>query len=84
MSLKTNETFFVGGTVDIAAMEIESEKTVRQLHYAEGGAYGGVLVNENFVEFLKKIFGAKEMTDLKAQDASGFEEMVQVSSLLTL
>ena len=68
----------IGGTVDIAAMQIESESAVSQLHHAEGGPHGGMEVNKNFVAFLERLLGAAEVENFKVQSPVAYEELLQV------
>ena len=65
--------------MDIAAMQVDSDKAVSQLHYAEGGAHGGILVNKNFISLLEEVFGVKEMIDFKVKVSPEFENLLQVS-----
>ncbi|XP_006127883.2 heat shock 70 kDa protein 12A-like isoform X1 [Pelodiscus sinensis] len=45
-----------GGTIDITAHEIQKNQSLKELHKASGGGWGGSTVDENFKEFLKEIF----------------------------
>ncbi|XP_067415155.1 heat shock 70 kDa protein 12A-like [Emydura macquarii macquarii] len=45
-----------GGTIDITVHEIQKNRSLRELHKASGGGWGGNRVDENFREFLKEIF----------------------------
>ena len=69
---------FLGGTVDIAAMKVESDKTISQLHFAEGGAHGGILVNENYYKFLEELVGTEEMKVFKRDNTTAAEALLQV------
>uniref|UniRef100_A0A452HY50 Heat shock protein family A (Hsp70) member 12A n=1 Tax=Gopherus agassizii TaxID=38772 RepID=A0A452HY50_9SAUR len=45
-----------GGTIDITVHEIQENHSLKELHKASGGGWGGNTVDENFKEFLKEIF----------------------------
>ncbi|KAK4830194.1 hypothetical protein QYF61_009261 [Mycteria americana] len=45
-----------GGTIDITVHEIQENHYLKELHKAAGGGWGGNRVDENFTDFLKKIF----------------------------
>ncbi|KAL3878441.1 hypothetical protein ACJMK2_030791 [Sinanodonta woodiana] len=47
-----------GGTADITVHEVESAEAVRELHKPSGGAWGGVKVDEAFLDLLKDLAGA--------------------------
>uniref|UniRef100_A0A7M4E0B3 Heat shock 70 kDa protein 12A-like n=1 Tax=Crocodylus porosus TaxID=8502 RepID=A0A7M4E0B3_CROPO len=46
----------LGGTIDITVHEIQQDKTLKELHKASGGGWGGNTVDENFKAFLREIF----------------------------
>jgi hypothetical protein len=46
-----------GGTADMTAMEVVSGGSLKQLHRASGGDWGGHKVNENFFQLLRDLFG---------------------------
>ncbi|CAM2098045.1 heat shock 70 kDa protein 12A [Caretta caretta] len=45
-----------GGTIDITVHEIQENQSLKELHKASGGGWGGDTVDEKFKEFLKEIF----------------------------
>ncbi|XP_065254359.1 heat shock 70 kDa protein 12A-like [Emys orbicularis] len=45
-----------GGTIDITVHEIQKNQSLKELHKASGGGWGGNTVDENFKMFLKEIF----------------------------
>uniref|UniRef100_A0A8C8VEX7 Heat shock 70 kDa protein 12A n=1 Tax=Pelusios castaneus TaxID=367368 RepID=A0A8C8VEX7_9SAUR len=45
-----------GGTIDITVHEVQKNRSLKELHKASGGGWGGNRVDENFKEFLKEIF----------------------------
>ncbi|XP_052279264.1 heat shock 70 kDa protein 12B-like isoform X2 [Dreissena polymorpha] len=47
-----------GGTVDITVHEVNPDGTLKELHKANGGPWGGTTVDEAFLDFLSEILGA--------------------------
>ena len=73
---KKYESFsLTGGTLDITAHELLSDGHVKELHFATGGAYGGIKVDENFEQLLKDIFGDVFIDEYKTSSASLWLEM---------
>ena len=62
--------FPAGGTLDITAHELLPDGRVKELHFATGGAYGGIKVDEQFEKLLQKIFGADFINEYKVSSAS--------------
>ncbi|KAL5019199.1 hypothetical protein ScPMuIL_004921 [Solemya velum] len=50
-----------GGTVDITIHEVNKDGTLKEIHRANGGPWGGTMVDEEFFKFLTKTVGAKIM-----------------------
>lgn len=46
-----------GGTVDITVHELVKAKTLKELNWASGGAWGGTQVDAAFINLIKKIIG---------------------------
>lgn len=55
----------VGGTADITVHQRQTDKTLKELHAATGGALGGKSVDDAFGAFLEEIVGKENMTKLK-------------------
>lgn len=51
------KTFFSGGTVDVTAYEIVQDGRMRELHEPTGGPWGGTLVDNAFMRYMKAVFG---------------------------
>ncbi|KAH3840692.1 heat shock 70 kDa protein 12A-like isoform X1 [Dreissena polymorpha] len=47
-----------GGTVDITVHEVNPDGTLKELHKANGGPWGGTTVDQAFLDFLSEILGA--------------------------
>lgn len=59
-----------GGTADFSVVEITEHHTLKHLHYASGGEWGGKNVNKEIFDIFESIFGAKVMkkfSDMKAE-----------------
>ncbi|KAL5006513.1 hypothetical protein ScPMuIL_015319 [Solemya velum] len=50
-----------GGTVDITIHEVNEDSTLKEIHRANGGPWGGTMVDEEFFNFLNKTVGANIM-----------------------
>jgi len=48
----------VGGTADITVHQRQGDGTLRELHKASGGAWGGTKVDEEFYQLIIRIIGA--------------------------
>ena len=67
-----------GGTADVAVHEILPNGTVKELHCATGGAWGGTYVDQNFVALLERIFGADAIADYRAEHPGEWIDLVSV------
>lgn len=65
-----------GGTADITVHEKQPDSTLKELHKASGGPWGGIYVDENYILWLEKIFGKNVIDRFKK------EEMIDYFSLL--
>lgn len=50
---------FVGGTLDVTVHQIQENGTIKEIHKATGGPFGGQKVNKQFIGLLGKIFSQK-------------------------
>lgn len=62
-----------GGTADFSVVEITKKHTLKHLHYASGGDWGGKNVNKIIFNIYKEIFGSKVMKDFKDMKAELLE-----------
>ena len=67
--------FFVGGTVDISLKELSGGNNIREIHHATGGPWGGLKVNEEFMNFLKELVGIEVMEELKTNYKSCWHDI---------
>ena len=56
-----------GGTVDISVHEKNLEGTLKELHRASDGPWGGTNVDRNYIAWLTTMFGEDAMTRLKSE-----------------
>lgn len=62
--------YLIGGTADFSVVEITENHTLKHLHYASGGDWGGKNVNKEIFDIFEEIFGSKVMEkfrDMKAE-----------------
>ena len=67
---------FGGGTVDVAVHEVQSDNRIRELHQATGGAWGGVYIDQNYVQLLERIFGEKMIEKFRSNHQRDWAEMI--------
>ena len=56
-----------GGTADITVHEVQPNGSLREVHKATGGAWGGTKVDGAFYQFLVKLFGNDVLVTLKEE-----------------
>lgn len=62
-----------GGTADFSVVEITDEHTLKHLHYASGGDWGGKNINENIFNIYEEIFGKDAMKKFSEEKADILE-----------
>ena len=50
-------SLFLGGTVDCVVEQVEENGQLTDIHYPDGGPWGGTLVDTAFKKFLEEVFG---------------------------
>ena len=58
-SFISNILCFAGGTLDVTVHQIQENGTIKEIHKATGGPFGGQKVNKQFIALLGKIFSQK-------------------------
>ncbi|KAL5006559.1 hypothetical protein ScPMuIL_015365 [Solemya velum] len=66
-----------GGTVDITVHEIRADRSVKEIHHANGGPWGGTMVDEEFRMLLTKIVGAEVMTIFQKEYMEDYLELTR-------
>ncbi|XP_055999584.1 heat shock 70 kDa protein 12A-like isoform X1 [Ostrea edulis] len=54
-----------GGTIDISLKEVTEDITIKEVHRASGGPWGGREVNIQFMKFLEELIGKDVIKELK-------------------
>ena len=68
---------FSGGTIDIVAHKVRKDGRIRELFRATGGAWGGTVIDTQFVTLLYKIFGEDFITSFQNEYPKDFVELMQ-------
>lgn len=55
----------IGGTADMTVLELDENKTLKQVHQSFGGAWGGNVINEKIWEIMINIFGNEIIDEFK-------------------
>ncbi|XP_060596211.1 heat shock 70 kDa protein 12B-like [Ruditapes philippinarum] len=67
----------LGGTADISVHEKQIDDTLKELHKASGGPWGGIIVDNNYLEWLTKIFGNTTMQKFKSKQMEDYFQMLR-------
>ena len=67
-----------GGTVDVTVHEVQSDDLIRELHHATGGAWGGIYVDQNFVQLIERIFDKKSIEKYRKEHRGDWVELVSI------
>ena len=62
-----------GGTVDITVHEVRSDKSLKEIHRATGGPWGGIKVDDAFQEYLLELFGFEIIESLAKNEVIELE-----------
>nr|XP_011450125.2 heat shock 70 kDa protein 12A isoform X1 [Crassostrea gigas] len=66
-----------GGTTDISVIAIKSEKEIHIVERACGGAFGGVFINEKFIQWLEDVFGKEILKKFKTEHRSDYMFLIE-------
>ncbi|XP_052816866.1 heat shock 70 kDa protein 12B-like [Mya arenaria] len=66
-----------GGTADISVHEKNLDGTLKEIHKASGGPWGGILVDRNFICWLTNIFGQAKMSKLREEDMEDYISLLR-------
>ncbi|XP_063414564.1 heat shock 70 kDa protein 12A-like [Mytilus trossulus] len=79
-SLEEGDQYMVfdqgGGTTDITVHEVTGPSSVKEIHQACGGYWGGNTVNGEFYKFLVKLFGGFVINDVKKNHPADYFELM--------
>lgn len=65
-----------GGTTDITVHEVMGPDTVKEIHQACGGHWGGITVNGEFYKFLVRLFGGDVINAVKENHPVEYFELM--------
>ncbi|WAR12005.1 HS12B-like protein [Mya arenaria] len=66
-----------GGTADLAVHEILEDHNLREIARSDGDAYGGILVDEAFQEFISDFFGRNVVQRLLETQTDAYMEILK-------
>ncbi|CAG2244506.1 unnamed protein product [Mytilus edulis] len=79
-SMKEGDKYIVfdqgGGTTDITVHEVTGPNSVKEIHQACGGHWGGITVNGEFYKFLVRLLGGFVINDVKKHHAGAYFELM--------
>ncbi|XP_052089534.1 heat shock 70 kDa protein 12A-like isoform X1 [Mytilus californianus] len=65
-----------GGTTDIAVHEVTGRNTLKEIHQACGGHWGGITVNGEFYNFLIRLLGGDVINEVKNNNPSDYYQLL--------
>ncbi|KAH3890205.1 hypothetical protein DPMN_014277 [Dreissena polymorpha] len=65
-----------GGTADISIQERFPNEQLRVIQKASGGPWGGTCIDQNFVAYLKSVFGKNEFDRFQQQESGDYFEIL--------
>ncbi|WAR14072.1 HS12A-like protein [Mya arenaria] len=66
-----------GGTADISVHERKPDGTLKEIHKASGGPWGGIYVDENYMKMWKELFGEKALNDLRENEMNDYFDITR-------
>ncbi|XP_052078828.1 heat shock 70 kDa protein 12A-like isoform X2 [Mytilus californianus] len=79
-SMKEGDKYIVfdqgGGTTDITVHEVKGPNSVKEIHQACGGHWGGITVNGEFYKFLVRLLGGFVINDVKKHHSDAYFELM--------
>ncbi|WAR14067.1 HS12B-like protein [Mya arenaria] len=66
-----------GGTADISVHERKPDGTLKEIHKASGGPWGGICVDENYMNTINALFGDKALTDLRKTEMNDYFDVTR-------
>ncbi|XP_052097935.1 heat shock 70 kDa protein 12A-like [Mytilus californianus] len=65
-----------GGTTDITVYEVTGKNTLKEIHQACGGHWGGITVTAKFNNFLLRLLGNDVITNVKINNPSDYYQLL--------
>ncbi|XP_045189727.2 heat shock 70 kDa protein 12A-like [Mercenaria mercenaria] len=66
-----------GGTADITVHEINKDKTLKEIHKASGGPWGGIYVDGNFLDWMTDLFSENTMQRFKEEQMADYFDLLR-------
>lgn len=66
-----------GGTIDVVAHKIRKDGRVREMFRASGGAWGGTIVDRQFLNLIDRIFGEDFINEFQREYQKDYQELLQ-------
>ncbi|XP_045215508.2 heat shock 70 kDa protein 12B-like [Mercenaria mercenaria] len=66
-----------GGTIDITVHEVHEHNTLREVRAANGGDWGGIMVDKSFEDFLINLFGVRVMECFKSTETDDWFDLLR-------
>ncbi|XP_052816570.1 heat shock 70 kDa protein 12A-like isoform X2 [Mya arenaria] len=66
-----------GGTADISVHERNSDGTLKEIHRASGGPWGGTSVDQNYIKWLTKLFGREVMWRFQNEEMADYFDILR-------
>ncbi|CAG2207277.1 Ubiquitin-conjugating enzyme E2 J1,Probable ubiquitin-conjugating enzyme E2 33,Ubiquitin-conjugating enzyme E2 32,Ubiquitin-conjugating enzyme E2 6,Ubiquitin-conjugating enzyme E2 34 [Mytilus edulis] len=80
--LKPDDKFILldcgGGTVDITVHEVRLDNSLKEIHRASGGPWGGIKVDDAFQEYLLDLFGFERIASLPKHEVIELERSFEL------
>jgi len=70
-------SMFAGGTVDVSVHEKNLDGSLKELHAASGGPWGGTCVDKCYIEWLTQMFGKEAIKRLKRESMGDYVDMLR-------
>ena len=67
----------LGGTIDIVAHKVRKDGKIRELFLATGGAWGGTVIDQKFINLLYSIFGEEFIKEFHSKFPKDYVELLQ-------
>ncbi|XP_060595951.1 heat shock 70 kDa protein 12B-like [Ruditapes philippinarum] len=66
-----------GGTGDISVHEKQIDGSLKEIHKPSGGSFGGTQVDDNFLQWLTKLFGKSTMEKFKEEEMEAYFNLLR-------
>ncbi|XP_014783162.1 heat shock 70 kDa protein 12A, partial [Octopus bimaculoides] len=66
-----------GGTIDVVAHKVRRDGRIRELFRATGGAWGGTVIDRQFLKLMVQIFGEAFMKEFQSNHPKDYVELLQ-------